>query len=243
MKKIFLSVLCMLGFTFFMQAQDLITTKDGSDILAKILEVTQSEIKYKKINNLDGPTFTIDKSDILIVRYENGENEVFNTSTTRTSNKHRNTTENVVEGMRYREYSKLYDTTDYVPMPGDPYSRGWAGVCSFLIPGLGEGIDGEWGYAISTLLCNVAMGYGAYIGILNDNAAIYYSMLGCRVILNILSVYNAIHIAKVKNMYFQDIKSQRASLDFKVEPFFAYAPVDIIKSLQPTAGLSLKLSF
>ena len=75
MKKILFSFLCAFGSTVLSHAQDLITTKDGSDIQAVILEVTTSEVK--KYSNLDGPIFTMPKSDILIVRYENGENDVF----------------------------------------------------------------------------------------------------------------------------------------------------------------------
>ena len=59
-------------------AQDLITKLDGTDIKAKILEVNQTEIKYKKADYLDGPTFTMNKSEILLVRYANGTNEIFN---------------------------------------------------------------------------------------------------------------------------------------------------------------------
>lgn len=38
--------------------------KTGDDILAKILEVTPSEIKYKNFDNTDSPTFTGLKSDL-----------------------------------------------------------------------------------------------------------------------------------------------------------------------------------
>ena len=60
-----------------LDAQDIITKKDGTDITAKILEVNINDIKYKRYSNLNGPTYTIAKSEILIVRYENGENDVF----------------------------------------------------------------------------------------------------------------------------------------------------------------------
>lgn len=77
MKKAFLLIamlFCAAGIT---HAQDRITTKDGVDIQAKILEVGSSDIKYKKFSNLEGPTYTISKEDILIITYANGENEVF----------------------------------------------------------------------------------------------------------------------------------------------------------------------
>jgi hypothetical protein len=58
-------------------AQDIITLKSSDDIQAKVLEVTTNEIKYKKFDNQDGPTFTILKSDVLMVRYENGTKDIF----------------------------------------------------------------------------------------------------------------------------------------------------------------------
>ena len=61
------------------QAQDVIVKKDGSTILSKVLEVNTADIKYKKFSNLNGPTYTIDKSDILAINYENGEKDDFNT--------------------------------------------------------------------------------------------------------------------------------------------------------------------
>ena len=80
MKRFFLVITVLLSAALAVSAQDLITKKDGSDIQAKILEVTSTEVKYKKYSNLEGPTFTLPKSDILIIRYENGENEVFNSN-------------------------------------------------------------------------------------------------------------------------------------------------------------------
>ena len=58
-------------------AQDVIVKKDGSTILAKVLEVNTDNIRYKKHSNLNGPTYTIGKSEIMSINYENGEKEVF----------------------------------------------------------------------------------------------------------------------------------------------------------------------
>jgi len=38
-------------------AQDVIVKKDGSTILAKVLEVNTDNIKYKKHSNQNGPTY------------------------------------------------------------------------------------------------------------------------------------------------------------------------------------------
>ena len=58
-------------------AQDVIVKKDGSTILAKVLEVNTKDIKYKKHSNLSGPTYTINKSEIMSINYENGEKDTF----------------------------------------------------------------------------------------------------------------------------------------------------------------------
>ena len=61
-------------------AQDVVVKKDGSTILAKVLEVNRDNIKYKKFSNQNGPTYTINLSDVMSVNYENGEKEDFNNS-------------------------------------------------------------------------------------------------------------------------------------------------------------------
>jgi len=67
-------------------SQDVITKKDGTDIDAKIIEITINEVKYKKFSNLQGPSYTISKNEILMIRYENGEKEIFDSNTSSVSN-------------------------------------------------------------------------------------------------------------------------------------------------------------
>ena len=62
-------------------AQDVIVKKDGSTIISKVLEVNIADIKYKKFSNLNGPTYTISKSDVMAINYKNGEKDVFNNNT------------------------------------------------------------------------------------------------------------------------------------------------------------------
>ena len=77
MKKITFSLFAILT-SFFCFSQDVITKSDGEEVKAKVLEVTQSEIKYKKFDNPSGPTFTILKKEVFMIRYENGSKDVFN---------------------------------------------------------------------------------------------------------------------------------------------------------------------
>ena len=58
---------------------DIITLKSSEEIKAKILEVGQNEIKYKKCDYLDGPTFTIANTDVYMIKFPNGTGKYFNT--------------------------------------------------------------------------------------------------------------------------------------------------------------------
>ena len=73
---VFLFLLCSTSIF----AQDVIVKKDGSTILSKVLEVNISDIKYKKFSNQNGPIYTIDKSEVLSINYENGDHDVLEQS-------------------------------------------------------------------------------------------------------------------------------------------------------------------
>ena len=59
-------------------AQDLIITRDGQRLEAKVLEVSSAEVKYKEFNNQDGATFILRADEINTVVFENGSVKVFN---------------------------------------------------------------------------------------------------------------------------------------------------------------------
>ena len=78
--KLSLGVFFFLSFaSFTLKAQDKIIKTDNAIIEAKVVEINASEIKYKKFSNLNGPTYTISKTNIQLIVYENGEKETFNT--------------------------------------------------------------------------------------------------------------------------------------------------------------------
>ena len=59
-------------------SQDVIIKKSGEEIKSKIIELTNNDVKYKKFDNQNGPIFTILKSEVFIIKYENGTKDVFN---------------------------------------------------------------------------------------------------------------------------------------------------------------------
>lgn len=73
MKKFFTVCVCALMATLSIFAQDIIVTKDAKKIEAKILEVSKSEIKYKEMDNIEGPTFILEANEISSVIYANGK--------------------------------------------------------------------------------------------------------------------------------------------------------------------------
>ena len=80
-RKLFatLFLLCIAGMT---TAQDVIVKNDQTTVMSKVLEITSTEIKYKKWSNQDGPTYSISRSEVLSINYENGEVEKFSDNAT-----------------------------------------------------------------------------------------------------------------------------------------------------------------
>lgn len=67
-------------------AQDIITKQNGEEIQAKVLNVNDNEINYIKWSNMNGPTYTISVKEVLMIKYENGEKDVFENKVTNESN-------------------------------------------------------------------------------------------------------------------------------------------------------------
>lgn len=77
MRKMVLSMLLASGAFLSGNSQDIIQGVNGEKIKAKVLEINPSEIKYKRFDNPDGPTYTILKADVGSIQYPNGTIDVF----------------------------------------------------------------------------------------------------------------------------------------------------------------------
>jgi len=76
MKYILLFILFICS-SNIIKAQDTLYMRTSESILVKVIEVGTTEVKYKKLDNLNGPIFSILKSDLLIIKYENGIKDNF----------------------------------------------------------------------------------------------------------------------------------------------------------------------
>lgn len=56
---------------------DQIILKNGDIIDAIVLEIGIKEVKYKKCANQEGPTYSILKTDIFMIKYKNGDKDMF----------------------------------------------------------------------------------------------------------------------------------------------------------------------
>jgi len=93
MKNILLFILFVCS-SNIIQAQDTLSMRSGENILVKVIEVSNvrlkqkntfkgyievgtAEVKYKKLDNLNGPVFSMLKSDLLMIKYQNGTSDDF----------------------------------------------------------------------------------------------------------------------------------------------------------------------
>lgn len=66
---VFLLLLCSAS----VSAQDVIVKKDGSTIVCRVVELTATEITYKKWSDLNGSNYVMNRSDASAINYENGK--------------------------------------------------------------------------------------------------------------------------------------------------------------------------
>ncbi|MBR0174162.1 MAG: hypothetical protein IJQ22_01485 [Bacteroidales bacterium] len=163
----------------------------------------------------------------------------------------------VAPGMKYKEIKGMYDAKMYVPQSIDPYNKTVSGVVSFFVPGAAQLCMGEIGRGIAffageCVLLEIVKSAGEKFtaSVITDetgkvtgykdeqaaksSAGIFIGGLVADLALCIWSSCDASKMAKIKNMYYQDLYGRRASLDVNFEPYFA---------LTPSAGMSLKMNF
>ncbi|MDR2083425.1 MAG: hypothetical protein LBP67_00290 [Bacteroidales bacterium] len=254
MKNLFL----LLSLTVFVSticfSQDIITKLNGEDIQAVILETSRAEVKYKKYGYMNGPIYTISTSDIIMIRYEDGEKQIFVQQAQTpysyydpfAASSHK-APEGINPNMLYNEYKGLYQPSLYVSHYSDPYNPAIAGVCSYFIPGLGQMLCGEVGrgfaYLGGTVGCFAVSVTGMAItaAFLNPAGLVIFTcgLIGCAAI-DICSIIDAVKVAKIKNMYTRDIRNMTA-INIELAPYIDYLTIG--NNFVMPVGASLIVSF
>jgi len=263
-KHFFFIISMFFALTSGLKAQDTIVLKNGTQILSKISEIGTNGIKYKAQENPDGPDYVLEKFKVHEIRFHNGFVQQYNVNEENPStddieyindvpvkkhieireerfvNEPRNEdirTEPVQMGQKYKINKLYYNSSMYVPRPGDPYNPSVAGIASFFVPGLGQMLSGEigrgfgflGGYAASYLVClsGLAIAQGEYYydydsypsPNYNNNSEIGVGLFivgGVSMIATyIWSIVDAVKVAKVNNMYMQDLRKNQVNIQLK----------------------------
>ena len=173
-------------------------------------------------------------------------------------------------GLKYKDLKDTYKPRYYVKSSGDPYSTFWSGLASFAVPGLGQVICKETGrgltifggsaalslvntivgdkylsYAQKDAAGNYLKGENGWFVFTDEQAAKKwgYTLLGtalASVVYDIWNVCDARRVAKVKNMYYQDLRGGRA-IEFNLYPTVNYAMTP--NGAQPVTGMALSMQF
>lgn len=252
MKKALTFAVLAIAATATSFAQDLMTKKNGEDIKAKVLEITPNEVKYRLFDEPDGVTYTVRKSELLMIRYESGRNELFNTNTRSDSrNADREPVEGIGPDMKYKQLKSMYSYKEYIPSDADRYRPALSGVASFFIPGLGQMLCGEFGRGFSWLGasfgCSTVAGVATGLAVASesDGMAIGGAIVGLvasvgALAIDVCAIVDGVRVAKVKNMYEQDLRKVYA-FDVNLYPSVNY--VQTANGVQSAAGFTLAMRF
>ncbi|MDX2190709.1 MAG: hypothetical protein SFY32_12680 [Bacteroidota bacterium] len=71
-----LILLFLIGSSSFIFSQDIIIKNNGEDLKVKVIEISENEVRYKSYQDKKDTLHIVLKSEILMIKYENGKVEV-----------------------------------------------------------------------------------------------------------------------------------------------------------------------
>lgn len=224
-------------------AQDIIVNRTGEEIRARVTAVGPDTISYELYDTNNGVVYTIMKGEVVLIKYQDGRNEVIKHASSSYDPLLYGTREPVAgirPGMKYRELKDLYNHKEYIRGLVQHHNPAGVGVGSFFIPGLGQMICGEGWRGTAFFGSWVAANVVKAIAIQQDSEEFYLVGLAAGLSVKIWSIVDATRVAKVKNMYERDLM-RLASVDFEMYPSVNY--IKTSTGIQPTAGLTLAMKF
>ena len=76
--KTTLFIIFFIALSFSSESQDILYLSNGSKLAVKVTEINSTDLKYKDFTNLDGPTYVVSKSELVLIQFSNGVSEVLN---------------------------------------------------------------------------------------------------------------------------------------------------------------------
>jgi len=157
---------------FSVSAQDLIVLRNGNMIDARVLEISQTEIRYKRFDHLEGPTIVIPIDNVLSIRYENGRQESFadptSVSVPQTS----------ISSQGYTQPVIMYDTAinpDRFIFGVSAFGGGSVGIDTM---GGGGGLRFEFGKGNFNSEINIGSGFPVFLNFLATFNYFWHSRIG-----------------------------------------------------------------
>lgn len=132
MKKLLL-ILTILVLSACVFAQDIIVTNKAQKIDAEILEVSTSEVRYRELDNLNGPTFILRTDEINCIIYANGKVVLYSQSQESNSVEERKTAEAIAKA---NAMESLFGNEN-IGVKGNPVGHGSSGGSSWSVSGRG----------------------------------------------------------------------------------------------------------
>jgi len=163
-----------------------------------------------------------------------------------------------MNAQRYSDLKLKYDYHQYTPQIGDLYNPTVSGLCSFIIPGLGQVVCGETGRGLAFFGGSIGCGilysvgvaqftYAMNNSIINGTPSIPTSGVGTMLLglagmaaIDIWAIVDANHVAKVKNMYLSDTR-KTSGMDLEVAPYVAQ--YNINNQIVTPVGMTMRVKF
>ncbi len=167
---------------------------------------------------------------------------------------------------KYKEIKDDYNFRMYTKSTVDPYKPGLSALGSFIIPGLGQALNGEIVRGLCFFGGNVAINLVMRstanklqeVAIVDENnvltgftdeetgrrcVTVLMGTLAASLGLSIWSCIDASRVAKVKNMYYQDMAGRISSIEAGFEPYFALDTHAPGTACQPVGGMTFRVAF
>lgn len=138
MKKLLYTFVLILFSTIAVLAEDVIYFNNGNQQRGTVLEINSVEVKYKKADNPNGPTYVVNRSEVQMIEYSNGYKDIItdnsqNSNQNTQANNNNNYNNNNNNGRNQDTYINNYYSNPrppvqvYVAPPAPVWGWGWGG--------------------------------------------------------------------------------------------------------------------
>jgi hypothetical protein len=165
-----------------------------------------------------------------------------------------------INAQTYSINKDKFDSHQYIPEYGDPYNPAVSGICSLIVPGLGQMMCGETGRGLAFMGgfagCTVLFvagavqftsnnfrdysysGYSGNSG--NSGVGVMLMGIGGMAAIEIWSIFDAVKVAKVNNMYIRSLR-RTSSLKLEMSPYVDH--ISITNQISNPIGMTMRVKF